>query len=66
MKAKEFAVVVQWGAGHIYFLSFYSVLEHAQKAADMHAKLLTGRTHSKRGAKPAVMVWRRLTTGVTT
>jgi hypothetical protein len=63
VKADKFAVVVQWGAGHIYFISFHGTEGKAQLAANAHAVVLSKR-RKKRGAKPEVMVWHKLSTGV--
>ena len=66
MKALEFAVVVQWGGGHIYFLSFHETGEEAQLAAN-RTEIRENNKHNsrrRRGAKPSVMVWRKLSTGL--
>ena len=56
MKIRKYAVSVQWGAGHHYFLHFYATQEEAQVAAERHLQMLKQR-QNKRGAKPHSMVW---------
>lgn len=61
MKAKKFAVAVQWGAGHAYFLSYYDSEVIAMKVAEEIAKDLIKKRNAKptkkRGTTPTVYVW---------
>jgi hypothetical protein len=68
MKPKEFAVVMQWGGGHIYFMSFFDSEEKAHLYANSRElgcyNEWRTRPARKRGAKPHVSVWRKLSDGI--
>ena len=56
MKIDKWAVSVQWGHGHHYFLKYFSNEPAAEIAAEKHLNDLKARY--KKGAKPHVSVWR--------
>ena len=64
----RFAVVIQWGSGHIYFQSFHKTEEEAQLTANRQdiwrSNEWRTRSKGKKGAKPHVMVWERKSVGV--
>jgi hypothetical protein len=56
MKIDKWAVSVQWGEGHHYFLAYFPTEGEAEEVAEAHATQLKARY--KKGAKPHVAVWR--------
>lgn len=66
MKAKEFAVSVQYGGGHHFFIAYYDTYEEAANEA---ARAQTSRTaeyetrRKRGGPPPTVRVWRYVVAG---
>ena len=63
MKTAKFAVSVQWGNGHHYFID--SGLEEEGAARDLaaqHRRLVeaTAKSRTHRGFKPQVFLWKRI------
>ena len=59
MKAAKYAFSVQWGSGHHYFLRTDDDIEKVSHWATSQAEMLR-RRQGKRGAKPTVHVWKKL------
>ena len=60
MKTSAFAVSVQWGNGHHYFIrSDLATEEEARPIFDEHNRIAQG-TKRKRGFKPQAFLWKRL------
>lgn len=62
MKTKTYAVVDQWGGGHIYFVYHTDDRNEALDRAEVRqAQLLSyWQNRNRRGAKPQVSVWKRI------
>lgn len=56
MKIDKWAVSVQWGEGHHYFIRYFADEKDAEQCAEGH--MLQLRKQYRKGARPHVSVWR--------